>query len=107
MTWRYRFRYSSGLASVRVILLAMAALTAVGCGSPTDARAPRIERSYDVHWHDAASAQPVHYAIDRIVFHDGRWRVRATVTNSTKEPLFEATWSPPGETRGCWIHPVV
>ncbi|MFL5927877.1 MAG: hypothetical protein ACJ77E_13200 [Gaiellaceae bacterium] len=85
----------------------MAALTAVGCGSPTDARAPRIERSFDVHWHDAASAQPVHYAIDRIVFHDGRWRVRATVTNSTKEPLFEATWSPPGDFGVTWNGPAL
>jgi hypothetical protein len=47
-------------------------LAAAGCGSASLAPTARIERTFDVHWRDAASAHPVHYRIDRIVFHDGR-----------------------------------
>ena len=85
----------------------MLVLAAAGCGAESSAPTVRIERAFDVHWRDAASAHPVRYHIDRVVFHDGRWRVRASVTNGTNEPLYEATWSPPGDFGVTWNGPAL
>jgi hypothetical protein len=60
-----------------------------------------------VHWRDHANAQRVRYRIDGITFHDGRWSVRATVTNATREPLYEATWAPPGDSGVTWNGPAL
>jgi hypothetical protein len=85
----------------------MLVLAAAGCGAAPRAPTARIERTFDVHWRDAASAHRVRYRVDRVVFHDGRWRVRATVTNRTNEPLYEATWSPPGDFGVTWNGPAL
>jgi hypothetical protein len=77
-----------------------------GCGSSAGG-AGNVERSFDVHWRDQANAHPVRYRIDGITFHDGRWSVRATVTNATRDPLYEATWSPPGDIGVTWNGPAL
>jgi hypothetical protein len=82
-------------------------LAAAGCGSAAGRGAGRVERTFDVHWRDRASAQAVRYRIDGIAFHDGRWTVRATVANGTKVPLYEATWSPPGDNGVTWNGPAL
>jgi hypothetical protein len=89
----------------RLILCAPAVLLLAGCGSSSTS-GPRIERAFDVAWRDHASAQDVAYRTQRIVFHDGRWSVRMTITNRSDEPLFQATWRV-GESWRTWNGPAL
>ena len=68
-------------------------LLLAGCGSKT-AATQRIERSFDVSWHDKASALALGYTTRDFRFHDGRWSARISVHNGTDEPLYEADWAP-------------
>jgi hypothetical protein len=88
-------------------MLALALLAATGCGTSTGGREARIERTFDVHWRDRASEIVVHYRTDRIVFHDGRWSVGVTVANDSDKPLYETTWSPPGDIGAVWNGPAL
>jgi hypothetical protein len=88
-------------------VLALALLAVTGCGTSAGGRGTEIERSFDVHWHDRASELAVHYRTDRIVFHRGRWSVGVTVTNESDKPLYETTWSPPGDIGAVWDGPAL
>jgi hypothetical protein len=85
----------------------LAALAAAGCGAASHAAAPRIERTFDVAWHDEATAEHVVYTTNAIRFHDGRWSARISIENRTNGPLYEATWSPPGDYGTTWNGPAL
>jgi hypothetical protein len=82
-------------------------LLATGCRSSTSAHGPKIERTFDVDWHDHASAQKIQYSAHHIVFHDGRWSARITLHNGTDKPLYPAPWEP-AESKGfTWNGPAL
>ena len=72
----------------------MLLLTAVGCGAAPISPATKIERTFNVSWHEHASQIDVRYSTTRIVFHDGRWSADIAVSNQSGKPLYEGTWSP-------------
>ena len=63
-----------------------------GCGAQAGT-APKIERTFDLGWHERASQVAISYTTSRIAFHDGRWSAEVTVANHTGKPLYEVTWS--------------
>jgi hypothetical protein len=83
----------------------VAVLLTAGCGS--EAAAPKIERTFNVAWHDRASQVAISYTARNIVFHDGRWSADVTVHNATGKPLFEATWPLPGPIGSEWDGPAL
>jgi hypothetical protein len=85
-----------------VLLVALA-----GCGSDATAHGPRIERTFDVHWHDHATVQKVSYSARHIVFHDGRWSAEITLHNGTGQPLYPAPWEPSDSRGFTWNGPAL
>jgi hypothetical protein len=88
-----------------LVLVGLSALLA-GCGASSHDRAQPIERSFDVHWHDRAASTPITYTTDHLVFHDGRWSARISVTNRTGGAVFELTWAVAGDWR-TWNGPAL
>lgn len=78
-----------------------------GCGSSAGENTGTVERTFNVHWRDHADQHQVRYRVDGITFHDGRWSLHATVTNASRDPLYEATWSPPGDPGVTWNGPAL
>ena len=72
----------------------LATILVAGCGAQTASTgAPKIERTFDVEWHDKATSIPVSYVTHRLVFHDGRWSAEVTIRNESDKPLYETVWS--------------
>jgi hypothetical protein len=88
-----------------VVLAVAVAVLAAGCGS--QAAAPKIERTFDLDWHDRASQVAISYTARNIVFHDGRWSADVTVHNATGKPLYEAVWPLPGPIGSEWDGPAL
>jgi hypothetical protein len=82
-------------------------LVTVGCGSAAVARGPRIERAFEVDWHDHATVQPISYTARRIVFHGGRWSAEITLHNGTSQPLYPAPWEPADSKGFTWNGPAL
>ena len=78
-----------------------------GCGSSSSANAPRIERTFDVDWHEHASVEPIQYTARHIVFHDGHWSAEITLHNGTGKPLYPAPWSPSDSNEFVWNGPAL
>lgn len=47
------------------------------------------------------------YSATNLTFHDGRWSARIAITNDTGKPMYEATWSPPGDYGMTWNGPAL
>ena len=82
-------------------------LLAAGCGSSTAERGPPIERTFDIDWHDRASAQKIEYTARQIVFHHGRWSARITLHNGTDKLLYPAPWKPSDSNGLTWNGPAL
>jgi hypothetical protein len=92
------------LSSLRFPLCALVVIL-TGCGAQAGT-APRIERTFDVGWHERASQVAISYAASRIAFHEGRWSAEVTVANHTGKPLYEVTWSL-GDNHRTWNGPAL
>jgi hypothetical protein len=66
-----------------------------------------IERTFDVHWSDRASSEPIVYHVSRIVFHDGGWSARVRITNASRTSLYESTWADPENKWSEWDGPAL
>jgi hypothetical protein len=71
-------------------VLAVALATACASSRPASVR---IERTFDIHWHDHASSLDVSYTASDLVFHGGRWSARVSVHNGSPQALYEVAWS--------------
>ena len=72
----------------------LATILAAGCGAQTASTGPpKIDRTFDVEWHDKATSIPVSYVTHRLFFHDGRWSADVTIRNESDKPLYETVWS--------------
>jgi hypothetical protein len=89
------------------LLLATVAAAATGCGTTHRSAAPRLERSFDVHWLDHASSYRLLYTTRGIVFHGGRWSAHVVIRNDTGRQLYEAPWDPPSSRGTTWNGPAL
>jgi hypothetical protein len=54
-----------------------------------------------------ASQEHASFAASRITFHGGRWSAQIAITNETGKPMYETTWSPPGDYGMTWNGPAL
>jgi hypothetical protein len=103
----YRFRYSCSLTTLRLILCGLGLVTAAGCGSQTGTGAPKLDRVFDISWHDRANAVAITYTTRHLVLRHGEWSAEVTVHNGTGKPLYESDWEPPGSSGTTWYGPAL